>query len=171
MWALSLLINHPDVLKKAQRELDIDVGKERQVHEYDMSNLFYLKATIKETLQLYPIGPLSVPHQSMEDCIVAGYHIPAGTRLLVNLTKIHHDPRVWSNPSEFQPERFLTIHKDYDVRGQNFEFIPFSNGRRMCPGVSFVLQVLQLTLATLLHGFDIENPTSETLDKSESIGT
>ncbi|KAF2324462.1 hypothetical protein GH714_014467 [Hevea brasiliensis] len=169
-WALSLLINHPDVLKKAQHELDINVGKERPVHEYDMNNLVYLKAIIKETLRLYPAGPLSVPHESMEDCTVAGYHIPAGTRLLVNLTKIHRDPRVWSNPSEFQPERFLTIHKDYDVRGQNFEFIPFSNGRRMCPGVSFALQVLQLTLATLLQGFDIENPTSEPLDMSESIG-
>ncbi|XP_021663038.2 cytochrome P450 CYP82D47 [Hevea brasiliensis] len=169
-WALSLLINHPDVLKKAQHELDINVGKERPVHEYDMNNLVYLKAIIKETLRLYPAGPLSVPHESMEDCTVAGYHIPAGTRLLVNLTKIHRDPRVWSNPSEFQPERFLTIHKDYDVRGQNFEFIPFSNGRRMCPGVSFALQVLQLTLATLLQGFDIENPTSEQLDMSESIG-
>ncbi|KAG8654707.1 cytochrome P450 CYP82D47 [Manihot esculenta] len=169
-WVLSLLINNPCVLKKAQHELDRNVGKERLVHESDMSNLVYLQAIIKETLRLYPAGPLSLPHESMEDCTVAGYHIPAGTRLLVNLYKIQHDPRIWSNPSEFEPERFLTTHKDYDVRGQHFEFMPFGSGRRMCPGVSFALQVLQLTLATLLQGFDFANPSTEPLDMSESIG-
>lgn len=169
-WVLSLLINNPCVLKKAQHELDRNVGRERLAHESDMSNLVYLQAIIKETLRLYPAGPLSLPHESMEDCTVAGYHIPAGTRLLVNLSKIHRDPSVWSNPTEFQPERFLTTHKDYDVRGQHFEFMPFSSGRRMCPGVSFALQVLQLTLATLLQGFDFANPSAEPLDMSESIG-
>ncbi|OAY50850.1 cytochrome P450 CYP82D47 [Manihot esculenta] len=169
-WVLSLLINNPDVLKKAQHELDENVGKERLVHESDMSNLVYLQAIIKETLRLYPAGPLSLPHESMEGCVVAGYNIPAGTRLLVNLSKIHRDPSVWSNPTEFQPERFLTTHKDYDVRGQHFEFMPFGSGRRMCPGVSFALQVLQLTLATLLQGFDFANPSTEPLDMSESVG-
>ncbi|KAJ9186653.1 hypothetical protein P3X46_002200 [Hevea brasiliensis] len=170
IWALSLLINNPSVLKKAQHELDINVGKKRRVHESDMNSLVYLKAIIKETLRLYPAAPLSLPHESMEDCTVAGYHIPAGTRLLINLSKIHRDPRVWSKPFEFQPERFLTIHKDYDVRGQNFELIPFGSGRRICPGVSFALHVLQLTLATLLQGFDFANPTSKPLDMSESNG-
>ncbi|KAF2290000.1 hypothetical protein GH714_039642 [Hevea brasiliensis] len=170
IWALSLLINNPSVLKKAQHELDINVGKKRRVHESDMNSLVYLKAIIKETLRLYPAAPLSLPHESMEDCTVAGYHIPAGTRLLINLSKIHRDPRVWSKPSEFQPERFLTIHKDYDVRGQNFELIPFGSGRRICPGVSFALHVLQLTLATLLQGFDFANPTSKPFDMSESNG-
>lgn len=169
-WVLSLLMNNPDVLRKAQHELDVHVGKERQVDESDMNNLVYMKAIIKETLRLYPAGPLSVPHESMDDCTVAGYHIPAGTRLLVNIWKIHRDPRVWAYPCEFQPERFLTTHNDFDVRGTNFEFIPFSSGRRMCPGVSFALQVLQLTVATLLHGFDFANPTNKPIDMTESIG-
>ena len=63
---------------------------------------------------------------------------------------------MWVDPSEFQPERFLTTHKDADVRGQNFELIPFGSGRRMCPGISFALQVMQLTLATLLHALEIQ---------------
>ncbi|WRX30810.1 Cytochrome P450 - like 10 [Theobroma cacao] len=124
----------------------------------------------KETLRLYPAGPLSVPHESTEDCTVSGYHIPAGTRLLINLYKIHRDPRVWSDPCEFQPERFLTTYKDFDVRGQNFELIPFGSGRRMCPGVSFALQVLELTLANLLQGFELGTPLDELVDMSEAIG-
>ena len=90
-----------------------------------MNNLVYLSAIVKEIMRLYPAGPLSLPHESLEDCTAAGYYIPSGTRLLTNLWKLHRDPRVWQNPSEFQPERFLTTHKDFDVRGQNFEFMPF----------------------------------------------
>ncbi|KAK3231504.1 hypothetical protein Dsin_003385 [Dipteronia sinensis] len=169
-WVLTLLLNHPNVLKKAQQELDIHVGSERQVNESDIKNLVYLQAIIKETLRLYPAGPLSVPHESMEDCTVSGYHVPARTRLLVNLWRIQRDPAVWSDPCEFKPERFLTTHKDFDVRGNNHEYTPFSSGRRMCPGVSFALQVLQLTLASLIHGFDLETQSNEAVDTSEGIG-
>ncbi|XVF85205.1 hypothetical protein PTKIN_Ptkin17bG0099300 [Pterospermum kingtungense] len=170
IWALSLLLNNRIALKKAQEELDIHVGKHKLVEETDIKKLVYLQAIIKETLRLYPAGPLAVPHESMEDCFVSGYHIPAGTRLLTNLYKIHRDPRVWSHPSEFQPERFLTTYKDFDVRGQNFELIPFGSGRRMCPGVSFALQVLELTLASLLQGFELETPSDEPVDMSEATG-
>lgn len=169
-WALSLLLNNRNALKKAQEELDINVGKEKAVNESDINKLVYLQAIIKETLRLYPAGPLSLPHESMEDCVVSGYHIPAGTRLLTNIYKLHRDPQIWSNPCEFQPERFLTAYKDFDVRGQNFELIPFGSGRRMCPGVSFALQVLELTLASLLQGFELVTPSNEPVDMSEAIG-
>ncbi|KAK1564920.1 hypothetical protein Q3G72_014716 [Acer saccharum] len=169
-WALTLLLNHRNVLKKVQNELDIHVGSKRQVKESDLKNLVYLQAILKEAMRLYPAGPLSVPHESSEDCTISGYHVPAGTRLLVNLWKIHRDPSVWSEPCEFLPERFLTTHKDFDVRGRNFEYMPFSSGRRICPGVSFALQVAQLTLASLFHGFDLETPFDEAVDMREGIG-
>ncbi|XP_060673078.1 flavonoid-6-hydroxylase-like [Ziziphus jujuba] len=78
--------------------------------------------------------------------------------------------RVWSNPNQFQPETFLTTCKDFDVRGQNFELIPFSSGRRVCPGISFALQVMQLTLANLLHAFEITTPSDEPVDLGETSG-
>lgn len=170
-WALTLLLNNRDALKKAQDELDISVGRERQVEESDMKNLVYFQAILKETLRLYPAAPLSVPHEAIEDCTIAGqYHVPAGTRLLVNLSKLQRDPNVWQNPCEFKPERFLTSHKELDVRGQNFELIPFGSGRRVCPGISFALQVMQLTLATLLHGFEFSTPNDELVDMADGMG-
>ncbi|KAJ8762369.1 hypothetical protein K2173_007527 [Erythroxylum novogranatense] len=169
-WALSLLLNHPSALKKAREEVDMYSGRERQVEEGDLKNMVYLQAVIKETLRLYPPGPLSIPHESVEDCTLGGYHIPAGTRLMVNIWKVHRDPRVWSNPHDFEPERFLTTHKHVDVRGQSFEYIPFGSGRRMCPGSSFALQVLQLALAKLLQSFDIATPSGEPVDMTENIG-
>ncbi|KAI7757062.1 hypothetical protein M8C21_021044 [Ambrosia artemisiifolia] len=106
--ALSLLLNNPNTLKVAQDEIDELVGRDRLVEESDIKNLVYLDAIIKETLRLYPTAPLSVPHESMEGCVMSGYNIPKGTRLLVNLWKIHRDPNIWSDPFEFKPERFLT---------------------------------------------------------------
>ncbi|XP_059636498.1 cytochrome P450 CYP82D47-like [Cornus florida] len=169
-WALSLLLNNRHVLKKVQDELDVHIGRERRVDETDMKNLVYLQVVLKETLRLYPAAPLSVPHESMEDCIVGGYHIPKGTRLLVNLWKVHRDPHVWLDPNEFRPERFLTSHKDVDVKGQHFELIPFGSGRRMCPGISLSLQVMQFTLASLIHGFEFGTPFDEAVNMSESFG-
>ncbi|MBA0756136.1 hypothetical protein Gogos_020953 [Gossypium gossypioides] len=69
------------------------------------------------------------------------------------------------NPLEFQPERFMTTHKDTDVRGYDFEPIPFSSGKRMCLGYSFAL-----TLANVLHWFEFETPSGETIDMCESPG-
>ncbi|KAJ9567963.1 hypothetical protein OSB04_003929 [Centaurea solstitialis] len=169
-WALSLLLNNPKALKIAQDEIDEHVGKDRQVEESDLKNLVYLDVIIKETMRLYPPGPLSVPHESMEDCIVAGYNIPKGTRLLVNLWKMHRDPNIWSDPLEFRPERFLARHKDIDVKGKHFELLPFGSGRRICPGVSFALHVLRFTLATLIQQFMLKRPSNEPIDMTESSG-
>jgi cytochrome P450 len=165
-----LILNNREVLEKAQDELDIQVGKHRQVDETDIKNLVYLQAIVKETMRLYPAAPLSAPRQAMEDCTVAGFHIPAGTRLLVNLWKLHRDPNIWSNPLEFQPERFLKEHANLDVRGQDFEYVPFGSGRRMCPGISLALQVLHLTLARLLHGFEMGTVSDALIDMSEGPG-
>ncbi|KAL8257089.1 hypothetical protein R6Q59_029130 [Mikania micrantha] len=169
-WALSLLLNNPYALKAAQDEIDKHVGRDRLVEESDLKNLVYLNAIIKETLRLFPPAPLPVPHVSMEDCVVSGYDVPKGTRLLPNFWKIHRDPNKWSDPDEFKPERFLTSHKDVDVKGNHFELLPFGSGRRMCPAVTFVLHILPLTLASLIQQFEISKPSNEPIDMTESAG-
>ncbi|XP_027335385.1 cytochrome P450 CYP82D47-like [Abrus precatorius] len=169
-WALSLLLNHPKVLKKAQQELDTNVGQKRWVQESDINNLNYLQAIVKETLRLYPPAPLTGIREAREDCYVAGYHVAKGTRLLINLWKLQRDPQIWSNPDEFEPERFLTTHQDIDFLSQNFELIPFSFGRRSCPGMAFGLQVVNLTLARLLQGFDMYPKGGVEVDMTEGLG-
>ncbi|KAJ9567398.1 hypothetical protein OSB04_003364 [Centaurea solstitialis] len=170
-WALSLLLNNPHALRKAQEEIDKQVGNDRQVDDSDINKLVYLQAIVKETLRLYPAAPLSAPRQFSEDCTLAGYHVPKGTWLMVNLWKIQHDPEIWSDPFEFRPERFLDeAHMHVDVKGRNFELIPFSAGRRYCPGIGLTLQILHIVLATLLQNFDISTPNDEPVDMTESAG-
>ncbi|XP_031262475.1 xanthotoxin 5-hydroxylase CYP82C2-like isoform X2 [Pistacia vera] len=169
-WALALLLNNPHALKKAQDELDIHVGKDRHVEESDIKNLVYLQAIVKETLRLYPPGPV-IPRSVNTDCTLSnGYHVAAGTRVMLNVWKIQHDESVWPNPNEFRPERFLTDNKDIEVRGLNFELIPFGCGRRACAGISLALQVVHLTLASLLQSFGVMKPSNGAVDMTESPG-
>ncbi|GAB2221624.1 hypothetical protein Droror1_Dr00012809 [Drosera rotundifolia] len=168
-WALPLLLNNRHVLKKVQDELDEHVGRERQVTETDTKDLVYLHAIIREAMRLYPGIPVLV-RESVTNCVIAGYHIPARTRLMINRTKLQKDPKVWPNPTEFIPERFLTSHKNVDVSGKHFELIPFGSGRRICVGGNLAIQIMVLALASLLHGFDIRTPSDEPVDMTESPG-
>ncbi|GJW13295.1 cytochrome P450 CYP82D47-like protein [Tanacetum coccineum] len=126
-WALALLVNNPRVLQNAQKELEKHVGRDREVEDSDLKNLVYIQAIIKETLRLYPVAPLSAPHESTEDCVVGGYTVPKLTVLLVNIWNIQHDSQMWTDPFSFEPERFLTSKKEIDVIGQHFEFLPFGS--------------------------------------------
>ncbi|KAI3842564.1 hypothetical protein MKX03_034430 [Papaver bracteatum] len=171
LWALCLLVNHPHVLEKAEVELNMHVGRERQVEESDIKNLEYLQAIVKETMRLYPPGPLSAPRESMSDCTIAGYHVPAGTRLIVNIWKIQRDPQVWSDPEEFRPERFVTDeHLNTAIGPQDFKLMPFGSGKRIFPASSFSLQIVHLTLARLVHGFKFKTPSDALIDMTESSG-
>lgn len=123
-------------------------------------NLPYLQAIVKETLRLHPAGPL-INREASKDCVIANYHIPAKTRLLVNVWAIGRDPNHWENALEFKPERFFMSTEDIknekrqlDVRGQHFNLLPFGSGQRGCPGTSLALQVVQTTLAVLIQCFE-----------------
>ncbi|CAL5081649.1 unnamed protein product [Urochloa decumbens] len=150
-WAISELIKNPRSLDKATEELDRVVGRERLVTERDLPTLPYIDAILKETLRLHPVAPTLVPHLAREDAHVDGYDIPTGTIVFINVWSIGRDPNLWDAPEEFRPERF--IGSKIDVKGQDFELLPFGSGRRMCPGLNLALKMTLLSIASLLHGF------------------
>ncbi|KAE8735865.1 Detected protein of confused Function [Hibiscus syriacus] len=146
IWGLALLLNNRHALKKAKEELATHVGKDRHVEESDIKNLVYLQAIVKETLRLYPPSPILALRAAMEECTLSnGYHVTPGTRLLLNAWQIQHDDRVWTDPDEFKPR-----------------------GRRACSGVSLALQVIHLSMASVLHCFDIDTPGGQPVDMTES---
>ncbi|KAI3737194.1 hypothetical protein L2E82_27189 [Cichorium intybus] len=165
-WALSLLLNNPQVLSKAQNEIDVQVGKDRLVDESDIVDLPYLRCIINETLRLYPAGPLLVPHESSEDCLVGGYKIPRGTMLLVNQWAIHHDPKLWTDPESFNPERFDGLEGTRD----GFKLMSFGSGRRSCPGEGLAIRVLGSTLGLLIQCFEWERMSEKMVDMTEGPG-
>nr|GMD12258.1 cytochrome P450 82C4-like [Ipomoea batatas] len=168
-WVLSLIVNHPDTMKRIRDDIDSKVGKQRWVEDGDIKDMEYLQAVVKETLRLYPPLPTYAPHAATEDCKVGGYDIPKGTHLYVNAWKVHRDPRIWAEPDRFMPERFLTA-APADAPWRNFEYIPFGGGRRSCIGNTYAMQVSHLTVARLIQGFDFETPGRKALDMSEGLG-
>ncbi|GKV01903.1 hypothetical protein SLEP1_g14415 [Rubroshorea leprosula] len=154
-WALSELQRHPQVKLKLQKELEEVVGMDKIVEETDLGKLNYLDLVVKETFRLHPAVPLLLPHESTEDITVNGYDIPKKSRILVNAWAIGRDPVAWSeNAQEFFPERF--IGRDMDVRGHDFQLIPFGSGRRGCPGLQLGVLTVKYVLAQLVHCFDLE---------------
>lgn len=171
-WVLSELIRHPRIMKKLQEELNTIVGVDRMVEEVDLSKLTYLDMVVRESLRLHPVAPLLVPRESSEDIVINGYFIPKKSRVMVNYWAFGHDPQVWSNNcEEFLPERF--IGSNIDLRGRDFQLIPFGSGRRGCPGLHLGLINTQLVVAQLAHCFNWELPDGmapSDLDMSEKFG-
>ncbi|KAF0915076.1 hypothetical protein E2562_033192 [Oryza meyeriana var. granulata] len=163
-WAMSLLLNHPKILKKAQAEIDITIGNSRLISTDDMPHLSYLHCIINETLRLYPAAPLLPSHESSTDCKVNGYHVPSGTMLLVNVAAIHRDPTVWEGPTEFKPERFE------DGKSKGLFMIPFGMGRRKCPGEVLALLTIGLVLGTLIQCFDWDRVDCAEVDMTQGSG-
>lgn len=169
-WTMAEILRNPQVLSKAQAELDAVVGQTRRVQESDIPNLKYIKAIVKEAFRLHPVIPLLIPHQSTAACKAFGYDIPAKTRLLVDVWAIGRDPTVWTDPLTFDPERFLSEgpHAKTDFSGKHFHFLPFGSGRRVCMGISLGSRLVESSVASLLHCFSWSLP--EELDMTEGFG-
>ncbi|GKV04526.1 hypothetical protein SLEP1_g16679 [Rubroshorea leprosula] len=165
-WAMSLLLNNPEALKKAQVEMDNVVGSSRLVEESDLGKLSYLHCIINETMRMYPAGPLLLPHESSQECFVGGYRIPRGTMLLVNQWAIHNDPKIWGEPEKFRPERFQGLEGNRD----GFKLMPFGSGRRSCPGEGLATRMVGLTLASVIQAFEWERIGEEMVDMTEGTG-
>ncbi|KAJ1693391.1 hypothetical protein LUZ63_010089 [Rhynchospora breviuscula] len=163
-WAMALLLNNPNALEKARAEIDAQVGNQRLIKESDINHLPYLYCIISETLRLYPIGPLLIPHESREDISLEGYEIPKGTMLLANVYQIHRNPEIWEEPMKFKPERFQ------DGRSNGKWMAPFGMGRRKCPGEALAMRQMGLVLGSLIQCFDWERLGSEPVDLSEGSG-
>ncbi|CAL5016096.1 unnamed protein product [Urochloa decumbens] len=173
------LIKSPHVMTKLQAEVRSIVPKEHDfVSEADLNdNMAYLRAVIKESLRLRAPAPLLAPHLSTATCsVVDGVMVPAGMRVMINVWAIGRDPRFWGEDAEeFVPERFHGGGSAADVgfKGNDFQFLPFSAGRRQCPGMNFGLAAVEVMLANLVHHFDWEMPAGKEardIDMSEEFG-
>lgn len=167
-WTFSELLRHPRVMVALQKELESVVGKNRMVEESDLPKLAYLDMVIKESFRLHPVAPLLIPHESTEDVTVNGYFISKKSQLLVNTWSMGRNPNIWSNNAEeFFPERFKD--SKIDIRGHDFELIPFGTGRRGCPGMQLGLINMRLILAQLVHCLP-DGILSNKLDMTEKFG-
>ncbi|KAI0408983.1 cytochrome protein [Xylaria palmicola] len=140
----------PDIQRKAQEEIDRVIGTDRLPVYSDREKLPYVSAIVTETHRWQPIVPLGVPHAAEADDFVEGYYIPQGTTVVPNVWWFTHDPAVYSNPSEFNPSRYLGPNPDPDPTQHIFGY-----GRRICPGRHLAVTSTWLTIAQSLAVFNI----------------
>ncbi|WJX52794.1 hypothetical protein P8452_38864 [Trifolium repens] len=160
-WAMSALLNHPHILKKAKDEIDTQIGYDRLVDESDISNLPYLQNIIYETLRFYPVAPLLLPRFTSDKFIIEGFTIPRDTIVMINGWAIQRDPKTWSDASCFKPERF-------EIEGEANKLIAFGFGRRACPGLGLAHRTMGLSLGLLIQCFEWKRLTQEKVDMTES---
>ncbi|XP_057549118.1 cytochrome P450 76AD1-like [Amaranthus tricolor] len=170
-WALTELLHNPEKMANVQAELDEVIGKNKVVGESDISKLPYLQATVKETLRMHPPTVFLLPRKANNEVELYGYVVPKDAQIFVNLWAISRDPNHWTDPDLFSPERFL--EREIDMKGQDFGLIPFGAGRRICPGDTLAIRMLNLMLGNLLHGFNWkvgDGIRPEDLDMSDKFG-
>lgn len=150
-WSILFLILNVDCQEKIQQEIDRVIGRDRAPQLEDLAQMPYTEATIYEVLRRSNVIALGNAHATLADATIAGYLIPKGTQVLPNLYGIHMDPKLWLEPNQFDPSRFIVnerAHKpDY--------FIPFSTGRRMCLGDVLAKMEVFLFLVGLLQKYDL----------------
>ncbi|KAH9888090.1 CyP450 monooxygenase [Cubamyces lactineus] len=148
------MVMYPEVQKRAQEELDAVVGPDRLPEHTDRPALPYISAIIKEVLRWHNIVPLGMAHRCMEDNEYRGWIIPEDATIMVNMWGILHDPEHFTEPDAFRPERFL---KDGKLDPDAFDpaILAFGSGRRVCPGRHFAEDALFISIASVLHVFDI----------------
>ncbi|KAL0547745.1 hypothetical protein IC582_012170 [Cucumis melo] len=161
-WAMTEVIKHPHVLAKIQEELDVVVGPNRLVLESDLVHLNYLRCVVRETFRMHPAGPFLIPHESLQDTKIHGYDIPAKTRIFINTHGLGRNTNIWDNVEEFRPERHWPtdeiVNKVEISHGADFKILPFSAGKRKCPGAPLGVTLVLMALAQLFHCFDWKPP-------------
>ncbi|CAL4900122.1 unnamed protein product [Urochloa decumbens] len=171
VWAMSELVRHPKVMMDTQSELRQYLKGKTIITDKDIEGLHCVKQIIKETLRLHAPLPVLLPRLCQEPSEIFGYHVPKGAAVIINAWAISRDPNYWTNPLEFQPARFAK--RDVEFQGNNFEFIPFGAGRRICPAITLASSNMEIILASLMFYFDWKVPHGvdiSKMDMSEASG-
>jgi cytochrome P450 len=150
-WTLFLLARNPGVEETLRREIAEAVGG-RLPSAADLPGLRYAEAVVKESLRLYPPAYV-VGRESLEDCVVGGYDMAAGTTVYFAPWVLHRDPRHFPQPEAFRPERWLDGSA---AKLPKYVYVPFGGGPRVCIGERFAMMEGVLVLVTILRRFRLE---------------
>ncbi|XP_077535567.1 vitamin D 25-hydroxylase-like [Haemaphysalis longicornis] len=170
-WLLLVFAKHPDTIQaRIQREIDEVVGSDRRPTWEDRKQLPFTRACIWEVERWKTASPLGLARESSEDVVIDGYFIPKGTTVIPNFWACHNDPARWKDPQKYNPQRFL--NEDGDIVSQKPEqLIPFSLGRRSCPGEMFASMEVFLMVAFLLQKYNVvpEHPIQCDMDNPDIL--
>lgn len=143
-WALYLIGQNSKIEAKIIEELNTVIG-DKALTVDKVWGLEYINAVIKEVLRLYP--PVWVfGRVSKEPVKLLDLDIDKGQVVITSPYAMHHSKKYWTNPEEFNPDRFLGDEKKSISKHSYF---PFSAGPRICIGEQFAIMEMIVTIATI----------------------
>ncbi|PWA39461.1 cytochrome P450 [Artemisia annua] len=181
-WIMANLVKYPHIQSKLYDEIITVVGSppslprkgvelESVINEDNIQKMSYLKAVVLEGLRRHSPSHFLLPHSVTKEAEVQGYTIPQGATINFLVAEMGLDPKVWDDPMEFKPERFLSTYGSkvvFDIKGnKEIKMIPFGAGRRICPGYELALLHLEYLVANLIWYFHWTTPHGRHVDLSE----
>nr|AQM57053.1 cytochrome P450 CYP306A2 [Sogatella furcifera] len=156
-WFFTMMAVYPDVQEKIHTELTTVLANHSPCLD-DAQRLPYLEAAISESQRLRTVVPTGIPHGVNTDCALGEYQLKKGTMVVPLLWAVHLDPKIWPEPEEYRPERFLDEMGNY----RKVEaWMPFQTGKRVCLGEELARMIIFLYASTILQKFKIEFPDDE----------
>ena len=151
IWVFYVLAQHPETVTKVCDEISRVCG-DTTPSDTDLKNLTYQRMVIEEVMRLYPPA-WTASRTAIEDDVIDGYPVPAGTNVMVSPYVIHRNPRYWPDPERFDPSRFEPAQQKLRPK---FAYIPFAGGPRNCIGANFAMMELQIVVTMMLQAFELE---------------
>lgn len=162
-WTFTLLAQHPDMEARARAEVDALGLRDRKPTYGDLAQLPFIRACFNESMRIQG-GPMYL-REALVDDDIGGYRIPKGSTVIVSPTVLHNDPRFWTAPQTFNPDRFLTDEIDKNV------FIPFNIGQRKCLGYQMAYMEAIFTIALVLRQYRVNLPAGFELRPAFRVST
>jgi len=156
------LLRNLKIIKKLQDEIDLVLGNSKEITIEHIDKLIYLQCVIKESLRIRN-SVAGVSRDASEDVYIGKYFLPKGTRVIISINSMHHDPNYWEKPEEYFPERWINLN-DTVVRADGY-YIPFSAGPRICIGQRLAREEALVYFALVLKNFDVNPPLNFDKDK------
>ncbi|KAJ0969081.1 hypothetical protein J5N97_021958 [Dioscorea zingiberensis] len=166
-WIMASVVKYPNVQAKMREEIErvAEDGSE-VIKEEELQRMVYVKAVVMEGLRRHPPAHLVLPHSVSEEIVVEGYVIPKNASINFGVAEMGWDEKVWEEPMEFRPERF--VEEGVDVTGsREIKMMPFGVGRRICPGLGLAVLHLEYFVANLVREFEWREVEGEDVDLAE----
>ncbi|KAK4878618.1 hypothetical protein RN001_011124 [Aquatica leii] len=152
MFCLFELALNQEIQEKLREEVNVVIKRYGQALTYDgLNDMVYMRQVLDEVMRKYP------PASILNRVCTMDYKVPntnltlkKNTRVTISLLGIQNDPEYFPEPEKFDPERFLPEKKE---KLNQFCYMPFGEGPRLCIGLRFAFLQMKIGLAVLLKNY------------------
>lgn len=161
VWALFLLMQHPEILADLLDELRSVLGGAAPRKD-QMQSLPLLEHVVKESMRILPPAPFT-GRITVLPTTLEGVDLPVGTEVIMSSYCLHREPDLYPDAQRFRPARWESLAPS------PFEYAPFGAGPRTCLGAPFAMQEVKVLLAILLQRFGFELAPGARIDRWTNV--